>query len=157
MSELALIQQGVEENPEIVMPLTGVLVDLRNPAEVADALDQLTDIRHRLKNLTDTLTDALRLEAHKQGTKTLHLEGLDAVISGGERVEYDGQRLQSELIRAGLPIDRVNEAVAEIVTYKPDGRVLKQLAGANHDYRAIIDSCRQVVPAPWRATVKRVR
>jgi hypothetical protein len=157
VSELALIAQGVEENPEIVMPYTGVIVDLRDPYQVAVAIEALTELRYKFDSIKRALTDALRLEAHKQGTKTLHLEGLDAVISGGELVEYDGQRLHSELIRAGLPMDRVNEAVAEIVSYKPDGRVLKQLAGANHDYRAIIDSCRQVVPAPWRATIKRGR
>jgi hypothetical protein len=157
MSELALIQAGVEEHPELVMPITGVVVDLREPHQVAEALDHLVDITSRLTELRGVLTDALRLEAHKQGTKTLHLDKLTAVISGGERVEYDGPELRVRLTEAGLPADRVNEAVAEIVSYKPDGRVLKQLAGANDEYEKIIEGCRTVVSAPWRATIKRGR
>jgi hypothetical protein len=157
MSELALIAQGVEENPELVMPLTGVIVDLRDPNQVADALDQLTDIRHRLDELRGVLTDALRLEAHLQGTKTLYLDELKAVIHGGERTEYDGHKLALQLRAAGLPEDRVMAAVQEVISYKPDGRVLKQLAGANPEYREIIEACRSVVPAPWRATITRAR
>jgi hypothetical protein len=155
MSELALIHQTVEEHPEIVMPLTGEIIDLRDAAQVAGALDQLTDIRHRLDEIRSTLTDALRLEAHHQGTKTLHLEGFDAVISGGERTEYDGYELIVQLGQAGLPNERVNAAVQTVITYKPNAAVLKQLAGANPDYKRIIEACKSVVAAPWRATIKR--
>jgi hypothetical protein len=154
MSELALIQQGVEEHPEIIMAYSE-LVDLREPAQVANALDQLTDIKHRLEELRTILTDVLRLEASKQGTKTLNFDGFAAIISGGTRTEYDGHKLGLLLRAAGLPEDRVQEAVQEIVTYKPNARVLNQLAGANQEYLEIILSCKTIVAAPWRATIKR--
>jgi hypothetical protein len=155
MSELALIQQTVDRQPELVMP-SGVLVDLRNPTQVADALDEVSELKHRLDELRSLLTDVIRLEAHRQGTKTLHLDGIDAVVSGGERTDYDALKLQLCLREAGLPEDRISAAVVETVSYKPDGRVLRQLAGANPLYADIIAACKTSAPAPWRVTTKRV-
>jgi hypothetical protein len=79
-----------------------------------------------------------------------------AVISGGTRNDYDAELLERLLRDAGLPEERLMEAVQEIVTYKVDQRVLKQLTAANPMYAAAADHARTVVDTPWRVTVKPV-
>lgn len=140
---------------EIQVPLIGELVDLDQPNQVAQALESVRDAKRALDEARFVLEGALVEEATRQGTKTLHLNQLDAVISGGERTEYDAIKLQILLRELGLPENRIAAAVVETVTYKPDGRVLRQLAGANPEYADAIAACKTVIPVPWRVTIKR--
>jgi hypothetical protein len=151
---LEMVAAQVEETPTIVVPVTGQLVDLTRPVEVAGALHDVREAKRLLDELRALLEGVLRLEAQHQGTKTLHLGPLDAVISGGTRNDYDADVLQQLLRDAGLPEERLSEAVQQIVTYKVDQRVLKQLAAANPAYAAAIDQARTTVETPWRVTVK---
>jgi len=151
---LELVAQHVSDEPTLLIPYTGAIVDLREPAEVAQALADVRDLKRRLDELRALLEGVLRLEAQRVGTKTLHLEGIDAVVSGGPRAEYDAELLMSRLRACGLPEERVSQAVVATVTYKPNAAVLKQLAAANPDYRRAIDASRTTVEAPWYVTVK---
>jgi hypothetical protein len=150
--ELALLQ--LEESPQVVLPLTGQLVDLTHPLEAAQALRDVRDLKRQLDEVRMLLEGVLRLEAARQGTKTLHLGPVDAIVGGGPTADYDAELLQEHLRHAGLPEDRVREAVTEIVSYKVDQRVLRQLAGANPGYAAAIDSAKSTVQKPWRVQIK---
>ena len=154
MSDLELVAVQMEETPLIMVPLTGQLLDLTSPLEVAGALRDLRDVKRQLDELRSFLEGVLRLEAQRQGTKTLHLGSLDAVVSGGIRREYDAELLTVLLREAGLPEERISEAIVETVSYKVNQLVLKQLAGANADYAAAIELAQTFVDAPWRVTVK---
>jgi hypothetical protein len=154
-NELAVIEELVGEQPDMLVPVTGELVDLRDVAAVALAVDAIRAAKHQLDAARQTLELVLRLEALKQGTKTLHLDGLDVVISGGEKTEYDCELLQQLLQEAGLPENRIREAIVETVSYKVDGRVARQLAGANPAYRAALERAQQTVPIPWRVAIRR--
>jgi hypothetical protein len=76
-------------------------------------------------------------------------------VSGGERVVYDAEQLAHDLEAAGLPADRLAEAVRPVVEWKTDARVLKQLAASNPVYAAAIRRARSVEEAAWRVSVKR--
>jgi hypothetical protein len=148
------VQAQIAETPSIVVPLTGQVVDLTRPVEVAGALHDVREVKRQLDELRVLLEGVLRLEAQKQGSKTLHLGAFDAVVSGGVRAEYDAEKLEAGLLTAGLPAERFAEAVSLVVSYKVDQRVLKQLAAANPAYAAAIDAARTYVETPWRVTVK---
>lgn len=156
MSDMALelAAAQLDDTPTIVVPLTGQLIDLTRPLEVAGALHDLRELKRQLDELRALLEGVLRLEAQRQGTKTLHLGSLDAVVSGGSRREYDAEFLAGLLREAGLPEERISEAIVETVSYKVNQLVLKQLAGANADYAAAIELAQTSVEAPWRVTVK---
>ena len=156
MSDMALelAAAQLDDTPTIVVPLTGQLIDLTRPLEVAGALHDLRELKRQLDELRALLEGVLRLEAQRQGTKTLHLGSLDAVVSGGSRREYDAELLAGLLREAGLPEERISEAIVETVSYKVNQLVLKQLAGANADYAAAIELAQTSVEAPWRVTVK---
>jgi hypothetical protein len=154
VTDLELVAAQVEEEPTLLLPYTGAIVDLREPSEVAQALADVRDLKKRLDELRALLEGVLRLEGQRLGTKTLHVEGMDAVISGGPRAEYDAELLMSRLRAAGLPEERMGQAVVATVTYKPNAAVLRQLAAANPDYRRAIDASRTTVEAPYRVSLK---
>ena len=142
------------EPATLVVPWTGEVVSLAEPAQVCRALDQVRELKRELDHVRAVLEDALRQESERQGTKTLHLDGLTAVVSGGEKVEYDHLELIDELRDLGLPEQRIGDLVVETITYRVDQRVAKQLAGANPRYAEAIERHRHVVPDRWRVTVK---
>lgn len=139
---------------ELVIPWTGEIVDLGEPAQVARVLETVRALKRDLDEARALLEDVLRSESERQGTRTLHLGTLDAVISGGERVEYDELELARELRAAGLPEERLAELIVETVTYKVDQRVARSVAASNPVYAAAIERCRRVVPAAWRVAIK---
>ena len=152
--DLESVELAIQEQPQLPIPLTGELVDLTNPSSVANALENVRDLKRILDNARAFLEDVLRLEARKQGTKTLHLDGLTATISGGEKISWDALELREQLRQAGMPDETIAEIVVEEVSYKVDGYRAKRAAGANLDYRDAIEACQTIEPAPWRVTVK---
>jgi hypothetical protein len=104
--DLELVATQVDETPTVMLPLTGAVVDLTKPVEVARALQDVRDMKRYLDDFRGLLEGVLRLEAQRQGTKTLHLGDVDAVVSGGEKAEYDTELLQELLRAAGLPEER---------------------------------------------------
>jgi hypothetical protein len=147
----------VEVMKEIALP-NGVMVDLREPDQVAEALESVRDLKRALDRLRSLLESVLRLRSREQGAKTLHLEnGWVAVVSGGTRPEYDAELLCRRLSAAGLPPERLGELVEAVITYKVNTQVARQLALANPEYAAALDEARTDVPAPWRVSVKKER
>jgi hypothetical protein len=138
---------------ELVVPGTGEVVAPEDPAQVARALDGVLELARQLHEVRGVLTALLVEEAQRQGTKTLHLPGVSVTISGGTKLKWDVDKLR-ELTGAGLPDERLTAFLRPAVTYSPDGRVAKQLAGANPEYARIIGEARVDEPAPWRASVK---
>lgn len=144
-----------EVTGEIVVPVTGELVDLADPAQVCNVLHQVRQMKHRLDEVRAVLEDALRIESERQGTKTLHLDGMTAVVSGGEKVEWDIEELSEELLELGLPEDRLGQLVVQVISYRVNQNVARQLAGSNQRYAEALERHRRVVPDRWRVTVKK--
>jgi hypothetical protein len=153
--ELATLELQIAEQPQLVVPLTGELVDLRDPLQVAEALQAVRELKYQLDGARVVLEQVLRLEASRMGTKTLHMEGLTAVITGGETVEYDGERLGWLLEQAGMPPERVSEIVQTIVTYKVNAAKAKAAASANPSYKEAVEKTRSVKETAWRVSIRR--
>lgn len=154
MTDLDALALAIAENPVAVIPLTGEVVDLREPAQVALALATVRDAKAQLDRVRADLEALLVAESQRQGTKTLRFGEVEAVVSGGEAVEFDPEQLGAMLTEAGLPAERLNELVRATVTYRVDQRIAKQLASANETYAQIIESCRTTRPAAWRVAIK---
>lgn len=90
----------------------------------------------------------------EQGTKTLHGETETITVSGGPSIDYDPLDLIEALREAGCPENRIGQAVVTEITYKVDRSVLRQLAGANADYKAAIELAEREIEKPYRASVK---
>ena len=127
------------------------------PATVENAaavLNAARAMKQRIQGVVDAATAYLTAEAAVLGTKTFHYPGGTVALTGGESLEYDHEELMGLLHDAGLPLERVAEAVVTEVTYKVNRSVLRQLAGANPDYRAAIELAERRVEKPYRASVK---
>jgi hypothetical protein len=152
--EQAMVELAVQEQPEMMVPFVGELIDLRDPQQVAAGLQHVRDAKNHLDRVRQLLESVLRLEAMRQGTKTLHLGRLDAVVTGGVKVEYDGEELIRLLEAAGMPEDRVLELVVPVVTYKVNATKAKAAAAANPAYAEALGRTRTVVETPWRVSIK---
>ncbi len=127
------------------------------PATVGNAIHVIQvarDMRTKVSAVVAEATEWLVRESTRQGTKTLHSDGSTVTLSGGVSEEYDAHDLRVELEHAGCPENRIEEAIVAEVTYKVNRSVLRQLAGANPDYKAAIERARREVDRPYRASVK---
>jgi hypothetical protein len=61
---------------KLVVPFTGELVHLGEPAEVARALESVRQAKYQLDDARRVLEDALRFASEQAGSRTLHLGGL---------------------------------------------------------------------------------
>jgi hypothetical protein len=141
----------------VTMPLTGEVIDLANPHDVAQGVEAIDELNAKLTDLRQLFTMLLRAESKRQGSKTLHLDDLQVTLSPGYRNEYDGNELSTRLLAAGLPVERLEAMVQPILTWKVDGRKIRQLEAANPEYAAIIADCRTSAPVNVRASVTRKR
>ena len=138
---------------ELALPVTGELVPLDEPARVARALHELRELAGLIAEGRRICEQALADEAARQGTKTLHLDGATATVSGGDRLQWDLDKL-AELLEAGLPDERYEELVRTTVTVKVDGNTARRIeAAGNPTYSRIIDEARSYEPGPIRVTV----
>lgn len=152
--DLDVVAQRIQDDPNLLVIPTGVVIDLRDPNQVADAIVQVREATDALIEMRKFMEAVLRLEATRQGTKTLHLAAADAEITGGRRTEYDAPALEEHLARAGMPLERIQEIVTPVVTYKVNALKLKHAAAANPAYRQAMEAASSTVEAPWRVTVK---
>ena len=134
----------------IVLPHTGEIVHPDRPAQLARALDNVREMARQLSRARAALEEALVEHARVQGTKTLHLDGLKAEVTGGSKVEWDVSLLEEGLLKAGLPEERLGDLITVEHTYKVNRNVAKQLAGINDAYFEAIEAAKTVLPAPWR-------
>ena len=137
-----------------IIPLLGLVVALDNPNEVALAMQAVRNAKRQLDEVRANLEAILVDEAARQGTKTLHLDKAEVVVTGGPTTEYDIEELL-KLRDAGLPEERYDKLVKTQVTYTVDKSVIRQLLGSgNEQYVAIIGRAAQSVERPYRVSVK---
>lgn len=139
---------------ELVNPLTGELVPSSDLPAVALTLEALREHRQRVSDAIGAFTEAVVAESRRQGTKTLTAGGVRLEVSADSEVQWDMTEL-ARLVDIGLPPDRYGELVTEIVTYKVDGTVARQLAGSNPEYARIIEAAKGRVPKRAYVSVKR--
>ncbi len=141
------------QNVELLDVQTGEIL----PATVENAARVITaarDMRTRINDVVAQATAWLAEESARQGTKTLHAGTSSVVLSGGPSDEYDPLELMNYLRNAGLPEQRVDDAVTTIIDYKVNRAVLRQLAAANPEYADAIEQAKRTVEKPMRATIK---
>jgi hypothetical protein len=148
MTELALNEETLLVNVETGEQMRAT-VD--NAAEVLDAARRM---KRRLDEVIGAATSYLLAESQTRGTKTLPFTHGKVELSGGLTVDYDPVDLVEALREAGCPEERIAEAVVEEISYRVNRSVLRQLAGANPDYRAAVELAERTVERPWRAAVK---
>jgi hypothetical protein len=101
------------------------------------------------------LDSAILDEYVRQGTKTLHLAGgFTATITTPSQIVWDHQVLL-ELVDAGLPRERYELLVKEEVVKKVDQGIIRQLEGANPQYREIIARARNRIPRRESVKIER--
>jgi hypothetical protein len=154
---LAEVVTRIEEDASYLVPLTGEVVDLLRPAQVAAALDAVREAKRTLEDARAFLELVLRAEGMRQGTKTLLLEeGWKAEISGGSRpIIDDPELLTAELEDAGLPPERIAAAIRQVVSWEVRHGELDRIAKANARYAELIERRRRREPRAWRVDVKR--
>lgn len=144
---------AVPASEEVVIPDTGEIIPVADPGALARAL---AGIRERIGYLHEArreLEHGLVYHARQQGTKTMHLGATDVKVTGGREVEWDVTVL-IRLLDAGLPPERYADLVTEVVTYKVNAAVAKQIeASGNPEYARIIGEARREVEKPYRVSV----
>jgi len=145
---------------EIAVAAPAELVDIRDgslvpatPENAAELLTVVREMRNRMLGLVKDCEAVLLEESQRQGTKTLHLSGGTATVTGGSELAWDVSEL-TRLLAAGLPAERYDELVTETVSYKVNAAVAKQLEAANDLYGEIIRAARSYVDKPWRVSVR---
>lgn len=142
-----------DDGQHLVVPGSGELVPYDDPHAVARALHHIDELQRLLREAKDDLSDVMKAEFERVGTQTLRYGPLTAKLSGGYDVHWDVGILE-ELRDAGLPEDRFDQLVTAEVTYKVNGQIANQLAGANDQYREIIERARTRVPKKQYVGVK---
>lgn len=143
-----------------ITPYTGLL-DVRTgellPASVENAarvLHAARAMKAQVNEIVQEATAYLVEESARVGTKTLHGDTETVTLTGGPSIDYDPADLVEALREAGCPENRIDQAVTQIITYKVDRSVLRQLAAANPYYKAAIQLAELEVERPYRASVK---
>jgi hypothetical protein len=134
-----------------VIPTTGEVISLDDPASCARALYEIKELEQRIRDLKAALRESIVNESVRVGGKTLHFGseegegGYVAKISTPNETRWDYNVLL-ELVDAGLPEERFNELVLIEQSYKIDGSLVRQLSGANPVYAEILTRAKEVIP-----------
>lgn len=138
----------------IVVPGVGAVVDLREPAAVAQALHDLRGFEERIRDAKAALAEALVSATEREGSRTLRLPGIEVTVGASEETVYDAQAVEEGLRAAGMSEDRIGEVVVQTVTSKVKATEAKRAARANPDYAAVIEAATTVVPKRPTVSVK---
>ena len=138
---------------ELAIPGIASLVNIEVPEEVARALHDIRNLESQLRDAKRDLVSILETHATNRGTRTMHLAGVDVVLTSKRDVVWDIEALESKLRRAGLPEERLNELIKETVSRSVNANVAKSVAGANPKYARIIKACRSETEGSTSATV----
>jgi hypothetical protein len=140
------VSEFESDSTAIVLPASGVLVNLESEKEVAIAFRDLRELKTAISQAERRLKEALLERSHVLATKTFHIEGVGKVeLRGSERVEYDAKEVEDGLRALGCPEEVIREIVVETVTYKVDGNRARRAAAANPEYARVIENARTVV------------
>lgn len=127
---------AVDAAPDFILdPVTGEAL-ARTVENAAVVLEWARAAKDRLNDLIADATSIVIEESRVRGGKTFHLDGAKVTLSGGPGVEYDPQALREALRAADCPEDRIDALIKTEVIEKVDRSVLRQLTGANDDYKA---------------------
>lgn len=137
-----------------IVPYSGEIVSLDDPPACLKLLTEVRELEGKLRDLKDDLTEALKIEFSRQGTKTLELNGIKATLGADSEIVWDPGVLE-ELRDLGLPEDRMNQLVTAEVRYTVNGSVAKQIAAANPDYAEVIERAKSRAPKKAYVGVKR--
>ena len=135
---------------EIVLPITGELVPVTEPARVARALAELRDLKRQVESAMRECSAVLAEEGLRVGAHTLHLEGMEVTIGSDQTLVWDEPKLR-ELAEHGLPDERMEALLRPTVTYKVDPKVARQIErSGNPEYARIVGEARTYQPrARW--------
>ncbi len=138
----------------VLNPVTGELIPAEDVNGVAEAVKGLRQLNQQIRDAIADATVILVEESRRQGTKTLALQDVTVEIRGGTETVWDVQELRTNLEALEIPQERLHDLIKTEITYKVDARVAKQLAGANEDYAAVIESAKTTVEKPFYVRVK---
>lgn len=142
---------------ELVIPITGEIVDVGDPISVAHALDAIRDYKRMLRGVEDALADRLREERAVLGSRTLEYQGVSVKFGADTEITYDAVALEEGLRAAGMPEPRIAEIVVETVERKVRAVEAKKAAAVNPAYAAVVEQARSVVPKRQTVTVEVAR
>lgn len=156
----APVSPATASEPGVLSVYQGLL-DVRTGELLEPTVDNAARVIHSARALKNQATEIVNEataylveESTRQGTKTLHGEDETVTLTGGLSVDYDAVELIEGLTEVGCPSNRIDQAVVQVVTYKVDRSVLRQLSAANPDYRTAIELAEVQVEKPHRASVK---
>lgn len=138
---------------ELAIPGIASLVNIEVPEEVARALDDIRNLEGMLREAKRDLVAILETHSTDMGTKTMHLDGVDVVLTVKRDTTWDVEALEAKLRKAGLPEERLNDLIKTTVERKVNASVAKSIGSANPKYARIIKACRTDGPPSTSATV----
>lgn len=146
----------LRESEELVLPVTGEVIDLNDEVACAVAMDDLSVMLGRIYDARRALGAAIAERARILGTKSITLPGgRKAVVTGGPEKQYDAEAIERELRAAGLPEERVRQVVREEITHTVRAVEAKRVAGANEEYAEIIERNTTEITKPYSVTIRR--
>lgn len=144
---------AVEGERWLLNPASGETLPA-TPENAAAVLAVLRDLRYRLSDAIRACESVLADESARQGTKTLHVGGFTASVSGGSELVWDIEALRVGLAKAGCPEERIDALIVATTEYKVNQSVARQLAAANPQYAAAVEAAKGRVEKPVRVSVK---
>lgn len=139
---------------DLVVPHTGEILPLEDPAACAKIWREIRDLEDKLKDARSALAYAIIEDSARLGKKTIRYGPFEAKVSKDSESAWDYEILL-ELVDAGLPEDRWNALVQENVEYKVNGQVAREIASANEIYKEIITRAKTTHYGPERVSVSR--
>jgi len=131
----------------LVIPTTGVVVNLDNEREVAIAYRDVKEVRDELNRIDRTLREAMGARKRILGTGTFFLEGIGKVeVKGDTETEWDMVALEGGLREVGCPEETIKEIIKPVTTYKVDAARATRAAKANPEYARVIEDAKITKP-----------
>ena len=149
-NEFQILRESLEnvdtESMDLVLPSSGVVVNLESEKEVATAYRDLRELKTQIAQAERVLKEALIERSRILATKTLYIDGVGKVeLRGDTRVEYNAQEIEDGLRALACPEEVIRELVVETVSYKVDGNRARRAASANPDYAKVIENAKTVI------------
>lgn len=138
----------------IIEPTTGELIDPRDMPKIAEAISRIRMVKQQLNDAITELTRAVADESKRVGTRTIYAGPSTIELTADHETQWDPEELL-KLLDVGLPADRYEALVTQVVTTKVDAKVARQLAAANDAYKAIIERAQTQAPKTPYVRIKR--
>lgn len=142
-------------------PVTGELLELERPAELAAFRDRLGDLKRMIDSTLSDVDELITARLDLENTRSGRYGDWDVVTEAPLETVWDVPRLGvalEALVQAGrITRNAAGAALEPVTTYKPRAKELaKLLAHADAEVIAAVDACRHAEPrSRRRVTVKR--